>query len=66
MLERLPDTFPVCGYQSHTLAHLHGLPLRFPWNGFVPWETTMGVPSPWDSRLAGDPAFALVRRSGRL
>ena len=25
----------LCGYQSHTLALLRGLPLRVPWNGFV-------------------------------
>lgn len=24
---------------------------------------TMGVPSPWDSRPLGDPAFTLIRRS---
>jgi hypothetical protein len=38
-----------------------------PWSGRYPDPlSTMGTPSPWDSRPLGDPVFAFARRSVRV
>jgi len=61
--ERLPDTFPLCGYHSHTLAHLHGLPLCFPLEPRCSCEKLVwGFRRASASRLVGDPAFAHMKR----